>query len=523
MPALLACALFTGACVAPLDGTEPDDDDDQADSCHDIYGKPIALDEDRDVYDGDRLEVMVVDLEVDDLAGLAAVDADEDGAEVAARFIAEDDGTVVESAATLELRGQSSRLANQKSYKVHLDGATWRGQKELNLNKHPYDLTRVRNSLSFALFRTIPHFASARTQLVSLFINGEDRGLYTHIEEVDDDYLARHGLDADGTLYKARLFEFFPIDGDIDLIIEAKANEDPDKLNAMIADVNDWSRDIDDVIAAHFNRDNYVTWLAVNLMLGNFDTRNQNFYLYSPPGCGTWYFLPWDYDGALGFYEQPKQLANGVARPRWRSGPANWWGTALHERFFREPGNLDQVTRRMDDLRNGPITDAAVAAILDAYRDDIRAYVTASPDMWNLPVLRGTTEPADIAAQWEAEYDRLYGMVDFFAEEYRSVIERPMPVFVWEGAPAGGMMMFEWSPSWDLQGDDVSYDFELSTSPDFAEASMVERHEGLGETWVGIPPLASGEYWWRVIIRDNSAPDDNWQLSFETARQLVVP
>ncbi|HTM20526.1 MAG TPA: CotH kinase family protein, partial [Kofleriaceae bacterium] len=200
--------------MAALDGEEPDDDtgSDGESACRDINYRPIDLADDRSVYDQDRLEVMVVSLTVADQAALAAVDADEDGAEASGTFVADDDGGRVEAPATLEVRGSSSRLADQKSFKIRLQDATWRGQKELNLNKHPFDLTRVRNALAFTLFRTIPHFSSMRIQLVNLFINGVDRGLYTQIEEGDDDFLARHGLDPEGQLYKARLFEFFPFD-----------------------------------------------------------------------------------------------------------------------------------------------------------------------------------------------------------------------------------------------------------------------------------------------------------------------
>ena len=39
--------------------------------------------------------------------------------------------------------------------------------------------------------------------------------------------------------------------------------------------------------------------------MGNRDTVNQNFALYQPKDSDKFYFLPWDYDGALGFEGQP--------------------------------------------------------------------------------------------------------------------------------------------------------------------------------------------------------------------------
>ena len=48
----------------------------------------------------------------------------------------------------------------------------------------------------------------------------------------------------------------------------------------------------------------------------------------------------------------------------------------------------------MSELRAGPFSDANVATVLARYRSIVREVVSASPDLWQLPVIRGTTEPA---------------------------------------------------------------------------------------------------------------------------------
>ena len=64
------------------------------------------------------------------------------------------DGAARSAHATIELRGSTSRTAIQKSYQIKLyaDAGTWRGSRIINLLKHPFDLTRVRNALSFEYF-----------------------------------------------------------------------------------------------------------------------------------------------------------------------------------------------------------------------------------------------------------------------------------------------------------------------------------------------------------------------------------
>jgi len=125
-----------------------------------------------------------------------------------------------DSNGTLEIRGATSRFARQKSFKVRLDRriSAWNGLWTINLNKHPYDLTRVRNKLSLNYMEMIPHIAGLRTQLVQLFIRDMsknpadtvfvDYGLFTVVEQPNNLFLRVRGLDTEGHLYKAEFFEF---------------------------------------------------------------------------------------------------------------------------------------------------------------------------------------------------------------------------------------------------------------------------------------------------------------------------
>ena len=95
--------------------------------------------------------------------------------------------------ATIELRGRSSRLESQKSYKIRLKDSAglWYGQSVLNLNKHKDDRTRVRNKLAFDYFTQFDDIISLRTNFVELHVKDqtedptndtfESYGLYTHV------------------------------------------------------------------------------------------------------------------------------------------------------------------------------------------------------------------------------------------------------------------------------------------------------------------------------------------------------
>ena len=221
----------------------------------------------------------------------------------------------------------------------------------------------MRNALSFEYFRRVANFSSMRTGWIHLFIDSVDQGLYEWIEEPDAAFFAAHGLDPGGTLYKAKSFTFEPIDNrtasdadKLDAIVARKGTPDLAKLRRMIAAINDDQQPIDEVIAHYFNRENYVTWLALNVLMADFDSISQNFMLYSPPGFEGWYLLPWDYDVAWGWSDQP----GAPRRPRWREGIANWWRVVLHQRFLAEPGNLAELDARIVEL-TATINDAKTA------------------------------------------------------------------------------------------------------------------------------------------------------------------
>ena len=91
-----------------------------------------------------------------------------------------DDGSV--SNAELRLRGGGSRFAPQKSFRIKLDSkeVLWRNERYFQLNKHPFDRSRIRNKLAMDVMSKIPNLPSMRTQFVNLWIDdGEwSRGLW---------------------------------------------------------------------------------------------------------------------------------------------------------------------------------------------------------------------------------------------------------------------------------------------------------------------------------------------------------
>ena len=278
----------------------------------------------------------------------------------------------------------------QKSYKLSLNDSAglWRGQSNIALNKSAFDATRVRNKLYFDQAKNMEHVPSLRTQFVRLFIKDEtagatqfeDYGLYTQAEVPTKKYLANHGLDRSGFLYKAIGFNWEPnelirnfddpeLDVEaMDTVISCRGREDNSRLLEAMDAVNDMSRDINEVMDTYFDRDNYMEWLAFNLLMGNRDTTMQNYYLYSPLNGSKFYFIPWDGDASLMRYES--SIEDGQPVADWEWGISNYWGIILHQRFLKNDKNREdlqavvEVLMRDDNL-SLPNTLSALEGVND--------------------------------------------------------------------------------------------------------------------------------------------------------------
>lgn len=409
-------------------------------------------------------------------------------------------------------RGNTTRRLQAKSYKIELNAGTpdWRDANEVLLNKHGFDTSRMRNKLFFDLARMLPEFVLPQTWFTTMRLGTADYGLFTQIEKVGKSLLKHAKLDSSGYLYKAKVFEF-GLNPDLKLTtdpgynekafeshLEIKGKKDHAPLLAMLKAVNDPTVPINTTIDKYFDRANFITWFATNVVVDNLDTDAQNFYLYHPSGEGKWQFIPWDYDITFGYYEQEGKPDRATWISRTGSGPSNWWGSTLERRFLKDPENLRQLQARIDDLVNTVFSAARIKAHTDAYRAAIRPVLTQAPDKDQL---------AFTGAAWEAIIDKLPNAPAEARSRFLDGMKRPMPVFV-NAEKKGEEWLFTWDKSYDLQGDSLTY--ELIVARDPALTDVVVQKAGLTTTSQSVP-LTPGTYYWTVKIHDATG---EWQIPF---------
>lgn len=419
-------------------------------------------------------------------------------------------------------RGHSTGTTLQKSFKIKLfdSAGLWNEQRIINLNKHPMDITRIRNKLSFDIMKQLPDYFSLRTKFCHLYIkdlsqrkNAQfvDYGLFTHVEQPNMQYLKSRGIAQNAYIYKAENFEFFRYSDSIKNVdetdyneknfesrLEIKGEKDHTRLIEMLEDVNDYTKDINDVISKHFDKNNYITWMAVNILMGNIDTNSQNFILVSPVTSSKWYFMPWDYDGAWGYHNQRR--AESLFASWQVEGVSNYWGVILHRRFLKDPQNVSELSKKIDELAE-LISKEKIQGLLDQYYSLTSNLVKSMPDLQYLP------EEINV---YEEEYKRIPGIIEENRKMYYDGLQKPMPIFLDEPEIKGNSYNFKWDISYDLQGDDLLYDFTIATDPGFK--NTIYSKKGLRDNFVDINNLKKGIYYWKVDIYDSKG---NHQIPFD--------
>lgn len=423
-----------------------------------------------------------------------------------------------EANAKISIRGNSARSAAQKSYKIKLfdSAGLWQEQRTINLNKHIDDPSRIRNKLSFDMMEKIPNITSLRTQFVHLYVKDltdgnsnkyEDYGLYTQIEQPNKKFLRTHLLDPNAYLYKVTFFEFGRYKDQIrtksdpkydkkkfETILEIKGKDDHEKLISMLDDVNNYKIPIEEVIEKHFDLDNLLTWTAINILMDNMDTDANNFYLYSPLNSDKWYILPWDYDGG---WELQRKL-NSIRS--YQAGISNFWGNILLNRYFRSEENVQKLTDKIEELSQ-KINADTVASQIDQYHDVVKPFILKNPDKKYLSIE---------SSKYESELKQIINTPEKAKKRYYEDLQKPKPFYMADVEQTDSKLLFSWDVSFDLQADDLYYTVTVAKDPYMKK--IIASKKDIRENKFTMKPPASGQYFWRVTVRDGKG---HVQTSFD--------
>lgn len=238
------------------------------------------------------------------------------------------------------------------------------------------DKSKIRNTLSYEMIEasgSIGHFAFP----IRVQHNGEFFCVAEVVEDGDDRWLTRVGLDPQGALYK--MYSPLPFtrtaekktrkqEGSRDLAAFAAALAEDRPLPDRVAYVLD-----------HVNLPQCISYLVAMSLINSGDQGHKNYYLYRDTrGSGEWSLLPWDVDLSWGrtwtktYFDD--QLYFDTPLTLYRAGAQNRGRHPLYNVIFEHPPFRQMYLRRLrtvldellgTDAQKPSRIEARIAELLD--------------------------------------------------------------------------------------------------------------------------------------------------------------
>jgi len=320
--------------------------------------------------------------------------------------------------------GNSTRYSFKINFQKFNNSQEFHGLDKLILNNLYADSSYMRDFLAFELMRAAGVAAPLST-FTEVYINGELKGLYLAVEDVDDSFLDRNSFSKDAALYKPeatahdhyviyKMQEQLPRGRELKLVVDSGDSEFDFEGSDLVYKGNDYSdykaifnnvvskisnKDKEYVLASlkslapteledpidYWDIDALVKYLAVNSFVISTDSYTgetaHNYYLLTSKGKNT--LLPWDYNLAFqGLWLNPEVVvdenyinwpidallssSDTISRPLW-------------DLIVENPEYLKKYHNELQNLIDNYILNGECHKKIDEIVDLIRPYVYSDP------------------------------------------------------------------------------------------------------------------------------------------------
>ncbi len=375
--------------------------------------------------------------------------------------------------------------------------------EEFNLQSHYREMFTVSANTSYMRENLMSEFLTeagvpvAATRHWQVRRNGAFYGLFSFVEQVDEDFLKKHGFDPRGPLYKASWKGGNPA--------TSAPNPAAPSYTKPLRTSESWADFTEFCAKINVSNPTRFTWIwdhvdvaeVVNVLAAmntpfNHDQLTKNYYLYLEPATGEWHRIPWDLDQSfpIGQYitgtnwthpfygdaSHTQELNGGAANPDWQNH--------LHAAIYANPVTREMYLRRMKTLADRYIGPSStwVADKVNAWQTLLTPDANADRAYW---ATRGVTistiasGTAEILNTWQparrAQLFNTYAFGGSIALLPVSQVARPVIEFgAIDANPAGGNQDAEFieirnpgttavdCSKWTLEGG-VSFTFQGGT------------------------------------------------------------
>jgi hypothetical protein len=220
----------------------------------------------------------------------------------------------------VRLKGNSSMAhpGEKKPFKIdfnkYMVGQNHDGLTKINFSNAFKDPSFLREKVFFDASRSAGVLAP-RTNFANVYFNGELWGLYTVVEQIDDQFLDWNIGNDDGNMFKAGsngsadLKYLGPNQNTYEDVYEIKNNEDTNNwadLISLIDFINNSSpEEFEDGLGKYLDIEMYLRSAALDNLFSNLDSytySGRNYYLYHNTNTGLWQWIKWDGNEAFGSY-----------------------------------------------------------------------------------------------------------------------------------------------------------------------------------------------------------------------------
>jgi len=197
-----------------------------------------------------------------------------------------------------------SAISTRPSLKLKLDryveDQAFSGLSTLTFNNNNQDASRMQ---SFVVYRFMNDAGanSPRANFARIIVNGEDLGIYTHVESVDKALIKRLFKKAKGDLWEGYAGDF--TEADFNRIVHKMGKDDNSETLQELYDLLQSPDPIPlEAVGQLIDIDAFITLWASEVLIGHWDgyaSNRNNYYMYREPKSGLFYFIPWGPDSAF--------------------------------------------------------------------------------------------------------------------------------------------------------------------------------------------------------------------------------
>ena len=173
-----------------------------------------------------------------------------------------------------------------------ISGNRFDGLKKINLHQGNMDPSYIREAVTYSLFRNAG-VKAVRTSFANVYYNDEYQGVYTIVEQIDDNFIKDRFASKNGALYKPGF-----ISSDLKY-----AYTNPLPYEDFITTVNQIPTELlHEELDQYLDVESYLRFFALEVFVNAVDgplTVDGNFYIYYEPKSEQYVYIPWDYNLSL--------------------------------------------------------------------------------------------------------------------------------------------------------------------------------------------------------------------------------